>query len=176
MLERFPQASDFRADTSAEDEIAWVKSFVGGIRQIRGEANLPRSATLAVRLADATSSDRERIGRHASHLRKLAGLERIELVAPGETVKGAATALLGAMRILVPLQGLIDVGAERDRLGKQLAKTNDDLGKVRNKLANQNFVANAPAEVVAKEHARIAELEQRAAQLDQQLARLAELG
>jgi valyl-tRNA synthetase len=176
MLERFPEARDFPADAAAEDEIVWLKGFVGGIRQIRGEANLPRSATLAVRLADATPSDRERVERHASHLRKLAGLERIELVAPGETVKGAATALLGAMRILVPLKGLIDVGAERDRLGKQLAKTNDDLGKVRNKLANQNFVANAPAEVVAKEHARVAELEQRAAQLDQQLARLAELG
>jgi valyl-tRNA synthetase len=176
MLERFPEARDFPADAAAEDEIAWLKGFVGGIRQIRGEANLPRSATLAVRLADATPADRERVERHASHLRKLAGLERIELVAPGETVKGAATALLGAMRILVPLKGLIDVGAERDRLGKQLAKTNDDLGKVRSKLANQNFVANAPAEVVAKEHARVAELEQRAVQLDQQLARLAELG
>jgi valyl-tRNA synthetase len=176
MLERFPQAHDFPTDAAAEDEIAWLKGFVGGIRQIRGEANLPRSATLAVRLADATASDRERVERHASHLRKLAGLERIELVAPGETVKGAATALLGAMRILVPLKGLIDVGAERDRLGKQRAKTNDDLGKVRSKLANQNFVANAPAEVVAKEQARIAELEQRAAQLEQQLARLAELG
>jgi valyl-tRNA synthetase len=176
MLERFPQASDFPADTAAEDEIAWLKGFVGGIRQIRGEANLPRSATLSVRLADATPLDRERVDRHVSHLRKLAGLEQIEHVAAGETVKGAATALLGALRILVPLKGLIDVGAERDRLGKQLAKTNDDLGKVRNKLANQNFVANAPAEVVAKEHARIAELEQRAAQLDQQLVRLAELG
>ena len=79
------------------------------------------------------------------------------------------------MRILVPLAGLIDVGAERDRLGKQLAKTHDDLGKVRRKLENQSFVANAPAEIVAKEHARIAELEQRAAQLEQQIARLAEL-
>ena len=119
--------------------------------------------------------DRERVERHASHLRKLAGLERIELLPPGETVKGAATALLGAMRILVPLAGLIDVAAERERLGKQLAKTRDDLGKVRRKLENQSFVANAPADVVAKEHARVAELEQRATQLEQQLARLAEL-
>ena len=123
MLERFPQANDFAADAAAEDEIAWLKGFVGGIRQIRGEANLPRSATLNVRLADATPIDRERVERHASHLRKLAGLDRIEFVAAGETVKGAATALLGAMRILVPLAGLIDVAGERERLGKQLAKT-----------------------------------------------------
>jgi valyl-tRNA synthetase len=176
MLEPFPQTPDFVADAAAEDEIAWLKGFVGGIRQIRGEANLPRSATLNVRLADATQTDRDRVGRHASQLRKLAGLERIEHVTKGENVKGAATALLGAMRILVPLAGLIDIAAERDRLGKQLAKTNDDLGKVRRKLDNQSFVANAPQDVVAKEHARIAELEQRAAQLTQQLARLAELG
>jgi valyl-tRNA synthetase len=175
MLEPFPQASDLPVDAEAEDEIAWLKGFVGGVRQIRGEANLPRSATLQVRLADATALDRERVDRHASQLRKLAGLDRVELVPAGETVKGAATALLGAMRILVPLAGLIDVAAERDRLGKQLARTNDDLGKVRGKLQNQNFVANAPADVVAKEHARIAELEQRATQLTQQIARLAEL-
>ena len=175
MLERFPQTADFAADAAAEDEIAWLKGFVVGIRQIRGEANLPRSATLHVRLADATAIDRERVDRLASQLRKLAGLDRIELVAAGDAVKGAATALLGAMRILVPLAGLIDVGAERDRLGKQLAKTNDDLGRVRRKLENQSFVANAPADVVAKEHARIADLEQRATQLQQQIARLAEL-
>jgi len=175
MLERFPQTSHLEGDATAEDEIGWLKGFVGGIRQIRGEANLPRSATLNVRLADATSVDRERIERHASQLRKLAGLDRIELVPAGETVKGAATALLGAMRILVPLAGLIDVAAERERLGKQLAKTNDDLSKVQRKLENQSFVANAPPDVVAKEHARIAELNQRATQLEQQIARLAEL-
>jgi valyl-tRNA synthetase len=175
MLEPFPQTSDLAVDAAAEDEIAWLKGFVGGVRQIRGEANLPRSATLQVRLADATALDRERIDRHASPLRKLAGLERVEFVPAGETVKGAATALLGAMRILVPLAGLIDVGAERDRLGKQLAKTNDDLGKVQRKLDNQSFVANAPPEIVAKEHTRIAELTQRATQLEQQLTRLDEL-
>jgi valyl-tRNA synthetase len=175
MLEPFPQAADFPIDAVAEDEIGWLKGFVGGIRQIRGEANLPRSASLSVRLADATETDCARVERHASHLRKLSGLERIEILAPGASVKGAATALLGALRILVPLAGLIDVAAERDRLGKQLAKTQDDLGKVRRKLENQSFVANAPPEIVAKEHARIAELEQRASQLDQQIARLAEL-
>ena len=175
MLERFPEVDDFPADAEAEDEIAWLKGFIGGIRQIRGEANLPRSSLLTVRLADATESDCVRVERHSAYLRKLAGLERIELVRAGETVKGAATALLGAMRILVPLAGLIDVAAERDRLGKQLAKTRDDLDKVRRKLENQSFVANAPRDIVAQEHARIAELEQRATQLDQQLARLAEL-
>jgi valyl-tRNA synthetase len=108
-------------------------------------------------------------------LKKLAGLERIELVEPGTAVKGAAAALVGGMRVLVPLAGLIDVAAERERLGKQLTRTRDELRKARAKLTNQSFVANAPADIVAKETGRASELEQRAAQFEQQVARLAEI-
>jgi valyl-tRNA synthetase len=176
MLERIPEPGDFTHDAAAEAEIDWLKAFVVGIRQIRGDSNLPRSTALAVQLADATDRDRELAARHAAHLKKLAGLERIDFVQPGGSVKGAAVALLGAMRILVPLAGLIDVAGERDRLGKQLAKTRDDAAKSRRKLDNQSFVANAPPEIVAKENARIADLDQRATQLEQQLARLAEIG
>ena len=176
MLERMPEVGDFASDAETDAEIDWLKAFVVGVRQIRGDSNLPRSIALAVQLADASDTDRARAERHAAQLRKLAGLERIDVLAPGASVKGAAVALLGAMRILVPLAGLIDVASERDRLGKQLAKSRDDAAKSRRKLDNQSFVANAPADVVAKETARVAELEQRAAQLEQQLARLAEIG
>jgi valyl-tRNA synthetase len=175
MLERIPENGDFASDAEAEAEIEWLKAFVVGVRQIRGDSNLPRSTALSVQLADANDVDRARAERHAAHLRKLAGLERIDVLAPGATVKGAAVALLGAMRILVPLAGLIDVASERDRLGKQLAKSRDDAAKSRRKLENQSFVANAPRDVVAKETARVAELDQRAAQLEQQLTRLAEI-
>jgi valyl-tRNA synthetase len=176
MLERMPETTDVPADAEAEREIGWLKDFVVGIRQIRGEANLARSTALAVQLADTADSDRERARRYEAHLKKLAALASIEVLPPNAAVKGTATALLGAMRILVPLAGLIDVGAERDRLGKQLAKTRDDLAKTKRKLDNQSFVANAPPDVVAKENGRVAELEQRVAQLDQQIARLAEIG
>jgi valyl-tRNA synthetase len=176
MLERVPETTDVPADAEAEREIGWLKDFVVGIRQIRGEANLARSTALAVQLADTADSDRARATRYEAHLKKLAALASIEVLPPNAAVKGTATALLGAMRILVPLAGLIDVGAERDRLGKQLARTRDDLAKAKRKLDNQSFVANAPPEVVAKENARVAELEQRVAQLEQQIARLAEIG
>jgi valyl-tRNA synthetase len=175
VLERYPEVAEFPVDSAAEAEVAWVKGFVSAVRQIRADTNLPRSAKLAVLVADATEQDGERVLRHAGHLRKLAGLERIDLVPPGMTVKGAATALLGTSRLLVPLVDLIDVGAERERLGKQLARAREDLEKVQQKLANQSFVANAPAEIVTKENARVAELTQRAARLDEQLARLADL-
>ncbi|MEO8464257.1 MAG: valine--tRNA ligase [Gammaproteobacteria bacterium] len=175
MLEPFPEATAFATDATAEEEIAWLKGFVVGIRQIRGETNLPRSKALTVRIADPSPSDRARITTHSLHLQKLAGLERIEVLEPGENVRGAATALLGGMRMLVPLAGLIDVSAEGERLRKQLAKTRDDLDKARRKLSNHNFVANAPPDIVAQENARIADFEQRASQLDAQIARLTEL-
>jgi valyl-tRNA synthetase len=174
MLERMPETGDFSRDAEAEDEISWLKSVVVAVRQIRGEMSLPRSTALRVLLDDTSDVDRARADRHAAHLKKLAGLERIDLVT-GAPVKGCATALVGGMRILVPLAGLVDVASERDRLGKQLAKTREDADKSRRKLDNRSFVANAPPDVVAKENARIAELEQRAAQLEQQIARLADL-
>jgi valyl-tRNA synthetase len=175
MLEPYPNDADFPADPEAEAEIAWLKAFVVGVRQIRGENNLARSTPLGVVLADTTALDCARIERHANQLQRLAGLRSIEIAAPGSTVKGAATAIVGGIRLLVPLAGLIDVGAERERLTKQLARTRDDLVRAQRKLENQNFVANAPEDIVAKERARVAELEQRALQLEQQLARLAEI-
>lgn len=176
MLERMPETADYVEDDEAEQEVAWIKGFVVGIRQIRGEANISRSTELAVKVAAAGDTDRARIVRHESYLKKLAGLSGIEVLAGDEPVRGAATALLGGMRILVPLAGLIDVALERERLDKQLARTKDDLQKCLRKLGNENFVANAPEEIVAKENARVAEFRQRAEQLEQQLARLAELG
>jgi valyl-tRNA synthetase len=175
MLEPYPEEGSFAVDRDAEEEIAWLKGFIVGVRQIRGDANIGRSTSLTVKLADASDLDRARVETHGAHLKKLAGLSGIELLSPNIPVRGAATALLGTMRILVPLAGLIDVASERDRLSKQLKRTQDDLAKSRRKLENQSFIANAPEEIVAKESARVEEFAQRAAQLERQLEKLAEL-
>src|SRR5690606_6898267 len=167
MLERFPEVGDFVPDAEADNEIAWLKTVVVGIRQIRGESNIARSVPLAVKLADTSELDRERAVSHLNQLRKLAGVTTVEPTAPGEHVAGAATALAGGMRILVPLSGLIDVAAETERLTKQRARAADDLAKTQRKMSNESFVANAPPEIVAKERERIRELEQKIAQLTQ---------
>jgi valyl-tRNA synthetase len=79
------------------------------------------------------------------------------------------------MRLLVPMKGVIDVDAERARLEKQKQKTESDLAKTRGKLGNEKFVSNAPAEVVTQERQRAADFEKTIVQLDEQLAKLAEL-
>jgi valyl-tRNA synthetase len=79
------------------------------------------------------------------------------------------------MRILVPLAGLVDVGAEIARLDKQLARARKDLEACRRKLDNASFVSNAPGEIIAKERERAAELTQRSDQLSAQLSRIREI-
>ena len=79
------------------------------------------------------------------------------------------------MKILVPMAGLIDVDAERQRLEKNRAKAEGDCKRVAGKLANEKFLAKAPAAVVAKEKAKFEALQQEISQLEEQIARLAEL-
>jgi valyl-tRNA synthetase len=81
-------------------------------------------------------------------------------------------ALVGTLALLVPMAGLIDAGAEAERLGKLIAKTQADLAKTQAKLANENFVRNAPPQVVSTERERAAELTRAAADLGAQLERL----
>jgi len=175
MIEAFPRADDFGSDLEACEEIEWLKGFIVGVRKIRGEMNLSPSRPLAVKLEGYTELDRGRVEATDIYIERLARVESIEWLAPGETAPGSATELLGEMRILIPLAGLIDATKEIDRLDKQLLKLAKDFDLTDKKLNNQRFVDNAPAEVVAKERERATELEQRRSQLQNQLKKLREI-
>jgi valyl-tRNA synthetase len=175
MLERFPESADFAADAQAIAEVEWLKAFIIGIRQIRAEMNLSPGKTLPVKLAGASATDRARVTANRAYIEKLARVADIELVDEGDAVRGAATALLGEMRILVPLAGLVDASAEIARLDKQLARARKELEACQRKLDNASFVNNAPAEIIAKERDRAAELTQRSEQLSAQLSRIREI-
>jgi valyl-tRNA synthetase len=175
MLERFPEVNDFASDADAVAEIEWLKALVVGIRQIRAEMNLSPGKPVPVKLAGASARDRARVAANHAYIEKLARVADIEYVSTEAVVRGAATALLGEMRIMVPLAGLIDVRAEIERLDKQLARTRKDLEGCNRKLGNADFVRNAPADVVANERTRAAELGQRMEQLDLQLRRIREI-
>ena len=93
----------------------------------------------------------------------------------GESPPPSATALLGAMKILVPMAGVIDVAAEKLRQKKRRGRGTNDLQKIQGKLENKQFLAKAPAAVLAKERQRFTELEREISQIDAQLAKLDEL-
>ncbi|MDE0063914.1 MAG: class I tRNA ligase family protein, partial [Gammaproteobacteria bacterium] len=173
MLEAQPRPESFESDEEAEAEIDWLKAFVMGVRQVRGEMSIAPGKLLPVRLAGATDLDRARVDRHQALLKSLARLNDIVYVDSADAVSGAAIALVDQMTILVPLEGLIDLAAERARLGKQIRRASDDRERSRKKLANPQFVANAPAAVVDRERQRAAALDERLAQLNERLSRLA---
>jgi len=176
MLQPYPRAADYPADLQAERETAWIQGVILGVRQIRGELNVSPARRIPVLLKDAGAEDAALVARHRAWLEWLAGLESITLLAPGAAAPQAAAALAGTLTILVPMAGLIDAGAEAERLGRLLAKAQTDLEKLRGRLANDNFVRNAPAAVVAQERERVAQLEHTASGLATQLKRVRELG
>jgi valyl-tRNA synthetase len=155
----YPIATDFPVDEDAEAELDWVRNFVLGIRQIRGEMKIPPGKHLDVLLQGAGDRDVRWLERHRRFVTRLARLGEVTVLGEDETPPPSATALLGDVRMLVPMAGLIDAQAELARLGKQLEKLAADLAKSENKLANENFVNNAPEAVVAKERARVDEMQ-----------------
>jgi valyl-tRNA synthetase len=173
MLRPYPEADDDAADESAVADIEWVRQFILGIRQIRGEMDISPGKALPVLLQHASDSDRARAHEHAQLLQRVGRVASVEVV--DDEPPAAATALLGDMRLLVPMKGLIDVAAERARLDKQMEKTRAELARANGKLANENFVNNAPEAVVTQERERVVEFEKTITQLTEQLQKLDEL-
>jgi valyl-tRNA synthetase len=175
MLAPYPHAADFPRDEASEHEVSWLQSCILAVRQIRGEMNIAPSRRIPLLLRNAAARDLELMERHRTWLERLAGIEPPRALAPADPVPPAATALVGELTLLVPMAGLIDAAAEAERLTKLLARAQSDLEKARAKLANDNFVRNAPEAVVATERQRLAELEQAVGRLASQLKRVQDL-
>jgi valyl-tRNA synthetase len=175
MLRPYPEADDDAADEAAIADIEWVQQFILGIRQIRGEMDISPGKTLPVLLQHAGEADKQRATEHALLLQRVGRVDSVSILDDGEQPPAAATALLGDMRLLVPMKGLIDVDAERARLDKQMDKVQAELSKATGKLGNDNFVNNAPAAVVTQERERVIEFEKTIVQLTEQLQKLDEL-
>jgi len=172
MLSPFPVADNVPPDTQAEAEMRWVMDFIEGVRQIRSGMDIAPSRKLQVLLQNASPTDTAYLERNLPYLVRLAGVEPPEVLAPGKTAPIAAVALLGQLEILVPMAGLIEPAAELERLAKRRRKAQLDIDKLEGKLRNGDFAKNAPADVVAKDAARLAELRMEMTQLTAQVARV----
>ncbi|NND58815.1 MAG: valine--tRNA ligase, partial [Gammaproteobacteria bacterium] len=175
MLQPYPAQDDFARDSQAEAQIDWIRDFILGIRQIRGEMDISPVKPLTVLLQDASDTDRELAQTHAVYLHSLARVESLDYVADGDDIPPAATALHGRMKILVPMAGLIDPAAEHERLLRKRQKIEIDLKRSEGKLSNQRFVDNAPAEVVATERERVATSRAAIDELETQITRVTAL-
>ena len=155
MLEPYPQGGDKGVDSAANADIEWLKGVIVGIRNIRGEMNIPPGKELSVLLRNGDQRDRKRLDENAQFLTKLAKLEDITWLPDGADSPMAATSLVGEMEILVPMAGLIDPDVELQRLAKEMEKLEKDIARIEGKLGNASFVDKAPAAVVSKEREKL---------------------
>ncbi len=171
MHQPYPLADASRSDAFIESEMDWLMRFILGVRNIRGEMNISPGKPLPVLLQNGSAEDNARLERYTLFLKTLARLESITWL-DGAAAPESATALMGEMKLLIPMAGLIDKDAELARLSRELDKLRKDLDKCQGKLDNPSYVERAPAEVVAQERVRVAELQSALTRLDEQATRI----
>lgn len=157
MCQPYPNDASANIDQAAIDEMDWVMQFILGIRRIKGEMNIAPGKAVPVLLADSKETDRNHAKTHRMYLDALAKVESIEILPEGDTGPESATALIGELKILIPLAGLIDKDAELARLEKEMGKLQGDIKRTESKLGNAKFVDKAPADVVQKERDKLTE-------------------
>ena len=157
MLQPYPQADETSIDTAAESDMQWMMDFIVGVRKIRSGMNIAPGKPLAVLLSNTSAADLARLDANEAFLRSLAKLESITRLADGDEAPESATALVGEMKLLVPMAGLIDKEAELARLGKEIDRLENEVQRLNGKLNNDSFVGKAPEAVVQKEREKLAE-------------------
>ncbi len=156
MLAPYPQADESKIDFDAMAELEWVKTFIIGVRKIRSEMDIAPGKPLPVFLDGLSPQDKQWLDNNQHYLLSLAKLSSIEVLDPNATAPESAVALVGEMKVLIPIAGLIDKDAELARLSKEVGKLQNEIKRLSGKLSNQGFVAKAPEAVVAKEREKLA--------------------
>jgi valyl-tRNA synthetase len=172
MLQPYPKPNEHDIDVQANEDIEWLKVVIEGVRNIRGEMNIPPGKELSILLRNGDDNDRLRLTKNSQYLRKLAKITHIDWLAADDAVPLAAAALAGELEILVPMAGLIDKDVEITRLNREIGKLESDLTRLQGKLGNAAFVDKAPAAVVAKEQDKMQTQLQALETLQEQLRRI----
>jgi valyl-tRNA synthetase len=148
MLQAYPVADLSRCDADADAWVATLKLLVTACRSLRGEMNIsPAQKVPLVGVGDAALKD------YAPYLAALGKLSEVT-VAASLPDSDAPVQIVGDFRLMLKIE--IDVAAEKERLGKELARIEGEIAKAEKKLATESFVARAPAAVVAQERERLA--------------------
>ncbi|WP_428622135.1 valine--tRNA ligase [Sedimenticola sp.] len=172
MTQPFPREDEARVDPAAVAEMEWVMQFILGIRKIKGEMNIAPSKPLPVLLQNAGPEDQARLARNRHYLDFLARLESATLLDSEDEAPESAMALVGGMKLLIPMAGLIDKEAELARLNKEIGKLKENIARIEGKLNNPKFVDKAPEAVVQKERDKLADEIAALEKLEQQLQKI----
>jgi valyl-tRNA synthetase len=172
MVAAFPQPDSARIDRAIKELMRQPMDAILAIRNIRGEMNIPPRERVRASIRVETGEVLDNLERTAGYVTSLAGLSQITLALDAAKPEGAATGTIRGAEIYVTSDQVIDTGAERDRLQKEIARLSKDIEVFAKKLSNKNFVDKAPKEVVEKDTAKLEEFKARRAKLELSLAAL----
>ncbi|MCX7686278.1 MAG: valine--tRNA ligase [Acetobacteraceae bacterium] len=168
----WPKPAAVPGAAEARAELEWVVALVSEVRAVRAEMNVPPSVQVPIWLAGASGETLARAARWREILGRLARASEVAALS-GEAPRGVAQAVVGEATVMLPLADVIDLSAERARLARERDRALAEARKIAAKLANAEFVARAPEEVVEENRERLAGYEAEAARLDAALARIA---
>ena len=174
MVAAWPESTSDQRDAESESQMQRMQELVTAVRVIRGEMNVPPAKRIELLVSAAGADTAAGLGELEAYIALLCRADSVtigtELVQPA----ASASAVTGDIEIFVPLEGLIDFAAERQRLQKEIDKFTGLLKGLDGKLANANFVDKAPAEVVERERQRQGEYRDNLDKLQFSLQRIAD--
>jgi len=172
MREPYPVSDPGKIDLEAQAGIEWVQAFILGIRKIRGEMDIAPGKPLDVYLVNASAQDKSAAIEHAALLKFVGRVNEISILENEADAPESAVALIGDLKVLIPLAGLIDKDAELTRLNREIEKAEANIKRTRGKLSNASFTDKAPAAVVEKEREKLAQGESLIENLKAQLQKI----
>jgi len=173
-LQAYPVAGDYAGQeySQAGTDVEWLKDMVSSLRRVRSELGVSPGKQVRLLLQGGNANDRLLADRYASQLSFLLKLEAIEWLQPGEAAPASASAVVGELKLLVPLEGLVDLDAERTRMDKEIKRVEIEITKCNGKLSSDTFVQNAPPAVVEQERKRLVDWNHQLTALREQRAKL----
>lgn len=176
MTAAFPTADDSLISLQTEHDMTWLQALIGAIRNIRGEMKLGNAVRLPVLLDNISDEETARLSRIENQFKSLAKVDTLTIVNAGDGADKelplSSSSMVGQLKVLVPMKGLIDPTAELNRLAKAQEKLVKQAESLRSKLSNESFVSKAPANVVEAEKAKLAEMDSQLAEMNKQIEQL----
>jgi valyl-tRNA synthetase len=174
MTTKYPDA--MQRDIDAEEKMGHVIDAVAGIRSIRGELNIAPSLEIAANVKIKSADIGSILKENLPAIMKLTRCREINIGEDIRRVKGSAVSVKEGMEIYIPIEGLLDINSEVMRLRKEIAKTDEAMTFLNKKLLNEDFLKNAPKDIVQKERAKFNDFVNKKEKIEENIELLNRIG
>ncbi len=173
MIAEWPEASDAFLDPESETRLAELQELITQVRGLRKEYGVAEGTGVTIELTGLEDGFRSMVEEQGTALKRLARVDRCQVDGPADGV-GAHAVLKNGAELFIPLEGAIDIARERDRLQEEISRLGGQMDGSRKMLGNENFVQQAPAEVVEREREKARSFEEQLDKLPSKLTTLAD--